>query len=171
MRNSNVKNIAICGIFAGVAITIMCLGGIIPFATYVTPMLCIIIGQIILTGCGKRLAWCWYIVVSILALLLGPDKEAALLFAFLGSYPCVKQSFDRSKLCWLWKLLYFNLVIGILYFLISFVFGLHDIQDEYRELGKIGLVIFLLLGNMTFILLDRILSFKFQKGMKKRSTK
>ena len=163
MRNNTVKNTALCGIFAGLAITIMCLGGLIPFATYVSPMLCILIAQIILSGCGKRFALTWYVAVSILALLLSPDKEAALLFAFLGSYPVLKQLFEKSKISFLWKILYFNASICILYFLISSVMGLSEISQEYLSLGLIGLVVFIILGNITFLLMDRILSFPLNK--------
>jgi hypothetical protein len=163
MRNNQVKYTALCGIFAGVAITIMYLGGLIPFATYTTPMLCILIEQIILSGCGRKFAWTWYAAVSILSLILCPDKEASLLFLLLGSYPCLKQLFDKSKLSFLWKLLYFQLAIYLLYLLISVVLGLNDIVDEYRTLGKIGLATLLIFGNITFLLLDKILSFRFRK--------
>ena len=163
MRNKNVKYTAICGIFAGLAITIMCLGGLIPIATYVTPMLCIMIAQIILSGCGSRFAWTWYTAVSLLALMLSPDKEAAILFVFLGSYPCIKLYLDRSKLRVLWKLLYFNSVIGLFSLMVSFLMGLQDIRDEYAGFGKLGLFVLVVLGNITFFLLDRILSFKFKK--------
>jgi len=163
MRNNNVKYTALCGVFAGVAITIMCLGGLISIATYVTPMLCIIIAQIILTGCGSKFAWTWYVAVSLLSLMLAPDKEAAILFLFLGSYPCIKRYLDRSKLRFLWKLLYFNVIIGIFGFMISMLLGLQEIRDEYAGLGKIGIAALLLLGNITFFLLDWVLSFKFKK--------
>lgn len=163
MRNNNVKYTALCGVFAGVAITIMWLGGLIPIATYVTPMLCIIIAQIILAGCGKRYAWTWYAAVSLLSLMVSPDKEAALLFVFLGNYPCLKQTLDKSKLRLLWKLLYFNVVIYLFYYLICWVLGLNEIRQEYQELGTIGLAILLVFGNITFFLMDFILSFRFNK--------
>ena len=166
MRNEQVKYTAICGIFAGLAISIMYFGGLIPIATYVTPMLCIIIMQIILHGCGKRFAWTWYIAVSILSLLLSPDKEAALLFLFLGGYPCLKQIFERSRLHMILKLLYFNASISVLYYLVCTILGLSEIQKEYSEFNRIGLIVFLVLGNITFLLLDRILSFKFRKKRK-----
>ena len=166
MRNNNVRYTAICGMFAGVAITIMCLGGFIPIATYVTPMLCIIIAQIILSVCGSKFAWIWYVSVSLLSIMLAPDKEAALLFVFLGSYPCMKRMLDRSKLRFLWKLLYFNAMIGVFAFLISTLLGLQEIRSEYRELGTIGFIILIILGNITFILLDRVLSFRFKKRQK-----
>ena len=163
MRNNHVKNTAICGVFAGVAITIMCLGGLIPVATYVTPMLCIIIAQIILSGCGKRFAWTWYTGVSILSLMLAPDKEAALIFMFFGNYPCIKQFFEKSRVHFLWKILYFNSSIGVLYYLVCRIFGFSKILDEYAGFNFIGLIIFMILGNITFLMLDRILSFRFRK--------
>ena len=159
MRNNNVKYTALCGVFAGLAITIMYLGGFIPIATYVTPMICIIIEQIILSGCGRKYAWTWYAAVSFLSLMLAPDKEAAFLFVFLGSYPCLKQIFDKSKLKLLWKFIYFNTVIYAFYFLICALLGLNEIRNEYQDLGTIGLAILLLFGNISFILLDKILSF------------
>ena len=167
MRNKNVKNTAICGVFAGVAITIMCLGGLIPIATYVTPMLCILIEQIILYACGKRFALTWYVAVAILSLIAGPDKEAGLLFCFLGNYPCLKQLFDRSKISFIWKVLYFNIVIGIMYCILNQILGIQEALDEYAALGAIGLLVFVLLGNVTFLILDQILSFKFIKAHKK----
>ena len=163
MRNNTVKYTALCGILAGVAISIMCLGGIIPIATYATPMLCIMIAQIIRYSCGSKFAWTWYAAVSLLALMLSPDKEAALLFVFLGSYPCIRPYFERSKLRIIWKLLYFNTNISLFGLLISFVFGLREIREEYQGFGTIGLVILLILGNLTFLLMDRVLSFRFKK--------
>ena len=159
MRNKNVKNTAICGVFAGVAMTIMCFGGLIPIATYVTPMLCILIEQMILLGCGRRFALTWYVAVSILALLIGPDKEAGLLFSFLGNYPCLKQLFEHSKIHYLLKILYFNTAIGVMYCILCRVLGFQEVLNEYIELGAIGLIVFVVLGNTTFFILDKILSF------------
>ena len=163
MRNKNAKNTAICGVFAGVAIIIMCFGGLIPIATYLTPMLCILIAQIILTICGKRFAITWYVAVSILSLLLGPDKEASMLFCFLGNYPCLKQYIDRSKFRILWKLLYFNIILFLVYFVTCSVLGMKNLIDEYSALGAIGLSILILMGNVIFCMLDKILSFRFKR--------
>ena len=105
MKNNNARNIAICGVFASLAITIMCFGGIIPIATYVTPMICIIIAQIIQCCCGSKFTCTWYAAVSLLSLILSPDKEAALLFVFLGNYPSIKQQLERVKFKVLFKII------------------------------------------------------------------
>lgn len=158
MRNDSVKRVALGGLLAAVAMVIMCLGGLIPVATFVCPVLCILICGTVRHFCGHRITWAWYFAVSILALLLAPDKEAATIFVFLGYYPILKQLFERTKLQWILKLLYFNCAIGVMYVLLIFVLGMEQIISEYAELGLIGLSIVLILGNVTFVLLDRLLT-------------
>ena len=115
MHKTNAKQIAMGGVFAALAIVIMCLGGLIPIATFVCPMICMLILHLIRKLCGNRIAWAWYGVVAILSVLLGPDKEAAAVFLFLGYYPIIKPKIDRIKPRWLWKGIYFNAVILLLY--------------------------------------------------------
>lgn len=167
MRNTNAKLIALGGLLAAVAIVIMCLGGMIPLATYVCPMLCILTQYIVLRCCGRRIAWIWYVAVSLLCLLMGPDKEAALVFVLLGYYPMVKPILEKSRLALLWKLLLFNAVVALLYGLLLKLFGLEAVAEETEEFGVIGLVILLVLGNMVFFLVDRVLAMMEKKTWKK----
>jgi hypothetical protein len=158
MHKTNAKQIAMGGVFAALAIIIMCLGGLIPIATFVCPMICMLILHLIRKLCGNRIAWAWYGVVAILSVLLGPDKEAAAVFVFLGYYPIIKPKIDRIKPGWLWKGIYFNAVILLLYQLLIYLFGMDQIAAEYRELGKVLTVVVLLIGNLCFFLLDRVLT-------------
>ena len=158
MHKTNAKQIAMGGVFAALAIVLMCLGGLIPIATFVCPMICMLILHLIHKLCGNRIAWAWYGVVAILSVLLGPDKEAAAVFVFLGYYPIIKPKIDRIKPGWLWKGIYFNAVILLLYQLLIYLFGMDQIAAEYRELGKVLTVVVLLIGNLCFFLLDRVLT-------------
>ncbi len=158
MKQTNAKVIALGGLLAAVAMVIMCLGGMIPLSTYICPMFCAIIQFVVLQFCGRRIAWVWYGVVSILSLLMGPDKEAACVFLVLGYYPIIKPIFDRSRLRWLWKLLMFNGSIAVLYLGLIHLMGLSEALAEAEELGQLGLAIMLLLGNVTFFLLDCVLN-------------
>lgn len=158
LRNKQIMNVALGGMLAGVAVVIMCLGGLIPFATYVCPILCILTGNIVLTLCGVKWSWIWYFTVSILSLLLAPDREAAVVYVFLGAYPCTKRILDRFPLRWLWKLLYFNLAALASYWASVYIMGLSEIALEFRKLGYIGLTIILVLANVTFVGLDYLLS-------------
>ena len=110
--------IALGGVMAALAVVIMSLGGLIPVATYVCPMLCALLLQLVLKLCGSRIAWAWYGAVAILGLLMSPDKEAAAVFVFLGYYPIVKPWLDRRRAKWLWKGLLFNGATLLMYWLL-----------------------------------------------------
>lgn len=157
MRQNDAKSIAIGGMMAAVAIVIMCLGGIIPIATYVCPMLGAILLAIVVRLCGKRIGWAWYAAVALLSLLLGPDKEAAIVFVFLGYYPIVKGWVDRRKLPFLWKLLIFNTAIAVMYALMIYLFRLEQVVQEFQGLGIVLTVITLILGNAALFMLDLVL--------------
>lgn len=156
MRKSN--QMALGGVLAALAVVIMALGGLIPVATYICPMLCALLLAYVCRFCGNRVGWAWYGAVMILSLLLGPDKEAAAVFAAFGYYPIVKPKIDKSALRWLWKAILFNTVSILLYLLLIYVFGMIYILTEFQELGIAGLVITLVLGNVCFFLLDRVLN-------------
>ena len=158
MRNTNAKVIALGGLLAAAALVILCLGGMIPLATYICPMLCAIVQYIVYRCCGRRIAWTWYVAVALLALLLGPDKEAALVFVMLGYYPMLKPVFEKSSLAVLWKFLLFNGAVAVLYSVLLKLLGLDAVAAETEELGIIGLVILLVMGNAVFFLLDKLLT-------------
>ena len=153
----NARVMAVGGVTAALAVVIMCLGGIIPVATFVCPVLWCILLQISLKGLGKRGAWVWYAAVSLLVLLLGPDKEAAAVFVFLGYYPIIRTKFPKSLLGWLVKLVYFNAVILVLYWLLLQVLGIDRVVSDYSGIGFTMAAILIALGNVTFVMLDRLL--------------
>lgn len=147
---------------AALAVVIMSLGGMIPVATYVCPMFCALLLQFVLKLCGSRIAWAWYGAVAILSLLLGPDKEAAAVFVFLGYYPILKPWLDRRKLKWLWKGLLFNGATLVMYWLLMYLFGMEAILEEFQGMGIAMTAVLLILGNVTFFLLDKVLGRKFR---------
>lgn len=149
--------IALGGVMAALAVVVMSLGGLIPVFTYVSPMLCAVLLQFVMNSCGTRIAWAWYGAVAILAALLSPDREAAAVFVFLGYYPIVKPKLDGRKLAWLWKGLLFNVSIGVMYSLLLFLLGMDELLAEFNEMSGILLAVLLVLGNVTFFLLDKLL--------------
>lgn len=156
--------VALGGVLAALAVVIMSMGTLIPVATYVCPMLCAILLQVVLKTCGSRIAWAWYGAVAVLSLLLAPDKEAAAVFVFLGYYPIVKPRLDRARLSWLWKALLFNGATLLLYWLLMHLLGMAQLATEFAEMGAAMTAVLLVLGNVTFFLLDRLLGI----GPKKR---
>ena len=142
------------------AVVLMCIGTIIPVATYAAPMLCMMVCQIVLKLCGSRIAWAWYGAVALLSLLLAPDKEAAAVFLVLGYYPIVKPKLDGLKGKWLWKGLLFNGSILVLYWMLLNIIGMERLLEEFSGMGVAMTAVLLILGNMIFFLLDRLLDRK-----------
>lgn len=157
MRNNLARVTALGGMMAALAVVIMCLGGLIPIATFLCPIMCMLLEQFVLKVCGKRICWAWYGAVAILSLLLGPDKEAAAVFAFLGYYPILKPRLDRMKLGMAVKLVLFNGVILLMYWCLIRLFGMDQIAEEYAQMGTVMTVVTLILGNVVFLMLDKVL--------------
>ena len=151
---------------AAVAVVLMSIGTILPIATYAAPVLCMLLGQVVLKLCGSRIAWAWYGAVSVLSLLMAPDKEAAAVFAVLGYYPIVKPKLDRLKLPWLWKGALFNGSILLMYWILLNLIGVSQLIEEFTGMGIAMTVVLLVLGNVTFILLDHVLGRKLKRKMR-----
>ena len=154
MRTSPAKQIAFGGVFGALALVIMNLGSLIPVATYVCPVLCMLILAFVTKMCGNRIGWAWYGAVAILSCLMAPDKEAAAVFVFLGFYPILKHRFDRFHFPMIPKLLFFNVLILAMYWLLLHLLGMDQSAAEFEEMGKILTAVLLLMGNLVFILLD-----------------
>ena len=157
MSKVNPKSIALGGVLASLAVVIMCLGGLIPIATYVCPVLCMVLLCWVSLLCGSRIGWAWYGAVSILSVLLGPDKEAAVLFVFLGYYPILKPKLDKLPCSRLFKLLVFNTMILAAYGLLIYILGMDQIAGEFKELGAIMTAVTLVMGNGVMLVLDVVL--------------
>lgn len=158
MRNSPAKQIAFGGVFAALALVIMNLGSLIPVATYVCPMLCMLILALVTKMCGNRIGWAWYGAVAILSCLMAPDKEAAAVFVFLGFYPILKPRFDRMRFPIIPKLVFFNVLILAMYWLLLKLLGMDQIAAEFAEMGKVLTAMMLVMGNLVFYMTDVALS-------------
>lgn len=154
---------ALGGLLAALAVTVMSLGTLIPVAVYVCPILCALLLKVVWMLCGSRIAWAWYGAVALLCLLLAPDKEAAAVFLFIGYYPIVKPALDRKKLPWLWKGLLFNGSILVMYWLLMHIFGMDQIAEDFEGIGIAMTAVMLALGNVTFFMLDRLLGMRLKR--------
>ena len=75
----------------------------------------------------------------------------------------VKPWLEKRKFPWLWKGLLFNAVILILYWALMHLLGMDAIAEEFAEAGTVMTIVMLLLGNVTFFLLDVVLSKRFRR--------
>lgn len=159
MKNS--KKIALTGMLCALAVVVMMMGGMIPFATFCCPALAGLMLTPIFVEYGEKISWCAYAVIAALSLMLCPDKEAALLFVFLGYYPILRWRLEqlRSGLARiLARLGVFNLAVGLMYAVSIFVLKMDHILREYQEMGMVLSIVCLLIGNITLLLYDRLLA-------------
>ena len=158
MKNK-ASRLALCGVLAALALAVMFLGGVLPFAAIACPVLASLILIPVYCECGQRWGWCWYLAVSVLSLLLVSDPEVPLLFLFLGYYPMIKKYLGRLRaLRWPAKLLYVNLAIAAAYAAMIYVFQLSAVIQELKTTGALMLALSLLLANVSFVLYDLLIA-------------
>ena len=159
--NQSSRRVAVSGMMVALGTAVMLLGGVIPIATFCCPAIAGLALLPLVFDCGKTYALSAYAAIALLSIMLCPDKEAALLFAFLGYYPVVKWMFDgKIKNRWLRrlaKLALWNTAIGAMYALIFYVLRLDAILADYQEMTLWMTVLTLLLGNVTLALYDIVL--------------
>ena len=145
MREQSQK-IALCGVLCALAVVVLLLGGIFSLAVYCAPLLAIAVFLPVLEEYGPGTAGVAYGAVSILALLLVPDRETALVYVFFGWYPILRPRIAalpslpvrlacRLGVCGLSMFLLYGVTIRLL--------GLTAVTEE--------------LGSGIFLLLDRVL--------------
>ena len=152
---------ALTGMLCALAVVVMLLGGLIPLATFCCPALAGLMLIPVFVECGEKLSWCAYAAIAALSLILCPDKEAALLLAFIGYYPILRWRLDqlRSRLLRVVaKLGVFNLAVLAMYALSILVLQMDQILREYQEMGLALTVACLLVGNVTLLLYDRLIA-------------
>ncbi len=153
MRHQNHSTrVALGGISAALALTLLLLSSLFPFATYAVPAMAGIALLPIALELGLSTASLSYAAVALLGLLILPDREVAMLFiAFFGYYPILKLRLDQAIRYRfprvLLKLLLFNLTMIGCYWAVIFLFGVTQIADELAN--GFGLLL-LGIGNLSF---------------------
>ena len=156
------KELALGGMFTALGVVLLCLGGVVPLALYACPILASAVLLPVRERCSKRVAWNCYAAIAILGTLLGPDKEASMLFVFLGYYPLIKPKFDtiRSRALRLSaKLLLAIFAVGADYLILLFVLRLDAVTQELAETAPAILWATCALGLALFLLYDLTLVF------------
>ena len=146
------------------ALTIVCLYGsvVLPagkIALFAITSLCVLITH---AECGTRFSLVQYVASAIIGALIVPFKFQIILFAlFVGYYPIIKSYIERIGILWLeWlvKILFFNAVFIVLYFL------LQNILLSYINLGAVldfalsHLSVVIIATEIIFVLYDYMLS-------------
>ena len=155
------RQMALCGMLCALSVVVMLMGGLIPLATFCCPVVVGILFIPIVLECGPKLGLAAYVAVSVLSVLMGPDKEAAFLLVFLGYYPRLTPRLDRMRsrpLRLALKLLLFNLAIGAMYAFLFFVLHMEDVAGDFQTAARAMTAALFLLANFTMLVYDRALN-------------
>lgn len=150
---TNTRKLALCAMMAALS-TVLLMVGALPMATYCGPILAMLPLAAAAEEAGSRWAAGIYAVVTVLGAMVVPEPEVVLVFACTGYYPALKRPLDRIHRSWLRRAAKLSLCIFALclaYALAVFALGLPQ-----ETPGMLALL--LVLGLLTFLLLDRLLS-------------
>ena len=160
-RRTRTFQIAMCGVLGALSVAILAMGGLLPLATYCAPMLAGIALVPVLGECPQKYGWMTWAAVSVLAVLLVPDRELSLVYALvLGPYPMLKRRIDRLGSAWvrtLCRLIVFNLSVLVCYGLLLVVFPLPGLMEEFTAGGVLLTAATLVTGNLAFLVYDAAL--------------
>lgn len=158
------RKVALCGVLCGLAVVFLLLGGLFFLAVYCAPLLAMAVLLPVLEEYGPGTAGAAYGAVAILALLLVPDRETALVYVFFGWYPLLRPRIAalpslpvrlvcRLGVCGLSMFLLYGVTIRLL--------GLTAVTEELgggwltAALAAMGCAVFLLLdlalGRLTVL--------------------
>ena len=170
--HSQSRKIALCGMMTALSVVILSLGSLIPLATFACPLLAMICLLPVVCDYGASAAAAVYAAAAVLGLLLCPDKEIALFYVFLGWYPGIRARLDKlprlirgAVKCGL-----FTLSVAVMYALILYLLRLEAVVEEFSDYSTAMVMILLVLGNVMFLIFDRVLallSLMYEKKRKK----
>ena len=162
------KQLAATSVLCALSVVILFLGNLIGIGTYAGPLLAIWVCLPVLEKYGAKAALMTWLCVSILAVILVPDKELTLFYAGFGWYPAALKKINRISsraLRLLVKSAIYLAVIAAIYSAIIFIAGI-EIKTgalEYILLAA-GLVIFFL-ADRTIPVMSRFLAARLKNLM------
>ena len=147
---------AIGGIVSALALVLMISVAVIPFLTYALPAVAGVLTVFMVIETDKKWALGVYCTVAILAMILVPDKEVAVMYlAFFGYYPILKAVIESglpTVLGWVVKVASFVATMVAAYLLLINVMG--GTVDEIEEYGMIAVPLLLGIGAVAFVMYD-----------------
>ena len=152
------RPLALCGVLTALAAALLALGGVIPGMVFCAPILAMGVLLPVLEELGPKAAGTAYAAVSILALLLAPDRETAFVYLFFGWYPILRPkiaALPSRPLRVLARIAVCSAAALLLYGLVLRLMGLTaDLLDSVWYFN----VALLAAGNVVFLLTDSTLA-------------
>lgn len=159
MRNNTIK-LAFSSMLAALSTALMFMTNLFPAASYTLPAIAGALMMLTVIELGKRWAWPSFVVSAVLSFLVVADKEAVAIFVlFFGYYPILKANFEqlpKRLFRRLAKFLLFNVAMVVEFFLSIHLLGVPE--ESFTVFGVYLPWVFLLVGNVAFLLYDYCLS-------------
>ena len=154
-------NLTFSAVIAALGVGVMLLSAVIPVGIYALPCIAGALIVSVLIECGAQWALAAFAVTSVLSLIFTYDKEAVILFiAFFGYYPVLKELLEsrlsRRAVRLAVKLFVFNLSAVASFFAAMWLLSVP--AEEYTLFGVYLPWVFLIAGNLLFLLYDRALT-------------
>ena len=144
------------------SVVFMFLTGVFPYATYALPALAGMMLIVLVVETNTKWAFVAYVAISLISLLVAPDRMAVLLFiAFFGYYPILKSIIEtkcRRIAEWVLKILLFNAAVGGSYLMMQLFVKTDELWELLGEYGMIGVVGGIILLNAVFVIYDLAVS-------------
>lgn len=167
---------ALGGMVAALSVSLLFLVSVVPFLTYALPAAAAALLILVVIEINKKWAFGVYVSVSLLGLLVVPNKEVAVLYAaFFGFYPIVKAAIEKNMprvVEYTLKVLLFLVMMVSAYFLMIRFMGITI--EETESFGRFALPVLLGTGCVAFLVYDYALTkliglyvFKWQKRFRK----
>ena len=154
-RHASIKRLTFCAMLVALGVIFLGVGAlleVLDISMAVIASFCVIVAVV---EYGKGAPWMVYAAISVLSLLLLPNKFPAALFAlFAGFYPILKEKLERKNtvIRWILKELIFNISFAIIVLLYFFLFFKGTIQVPWM------IAVAIILAELVFILYDKAIS-------------
>ena len=157
------KKLTVCAMLAALGVVMLYLGAFIEVLDISMAVIASFVCIIAVIEYGGSAPWLIYAVVSILSLILLPNKTPAAFFVlFFGFYPILKEKCERLKrgLAWILKEIIFNISLFVIVILGVFVLGM---ENNVLLQQPVMLAVIVVLSELVFVLYDialtRLISF------------
>lgn len=146
-----------CAVTAALEVVFMLITGVVPIGTFALPCLAGGLNIMTVIEYGPKWATGVFAVAAVLSALLAADKEAVLYYILIfGFYPVLKNLIEKHIknriVQYTVKLAFFNIAAVSSFFIATRLLSVK--AEEFTLFGVYIPLVFLLLGNVVFLLYD-----------------
>lgn len=126
-----------------------------PYLTYAIPAITGLFMVVLVIEINRKWAVTAYIAAAAIIFMFSEPESKLLYICLFGYYPILKSIIEQTNkafLEWFLKIITFNAAVILIYLLFSKLFGVS--VDDFKFIGKYGAALFLILGNVIFVIYD-----------------